>query len=139
MAEFKKYNAKGKEGQNLEITIASGPVIIENEKVLLVKHGKDDFWKFPGGKVNDNNSFSQNAIREANEELGIEVVLSGEPFVLAFTKDNEYVILIHYLAQRSGDISPASDIKEWQWFDVNDLPNDCAPNIAAAVQHFTNP
>jgi len=34
-----------------KLIIASGPVIIENGKVLLNKHGDDKFWKFLGGKV----------------------------------------------------------------------------------------
>jgi len=35
----------------LKIIIASGPVIVENNKVLLNQHGDTDFWKFCGGKV----------------------------------------------------------------------------------------
>ncbi len=36
---------------NTKIIIASGPVIVENSKVLLNQHGDTDFWKFCGGKV----------------------------------------------------------------------------------------
>ena len=32
------------------IIVASGPVIVENNKVLLNQHGDDNFWKFCGGK-----------------------------------------------------------------------------------------
>ena len=58
MAEFKHYKAIDNKGKNLEVTIASGPVIIKDGRVLLDKHD-DPFWKFPGGKVIDNNSFQE--------------------------------------------------------------------------------
>jgi 8-oxo-dGTP pyrophosphatase MutT (NUDIX family) len=35
------------------IIIASGPVIVENYKVLLNQHGDDSFWKFCGGRVEE--------------------------------------------------------------------------------------
>lgn len=39
--------------ENAKFIIASGPVIIENNKVLLNRHGEDDkakeYWKFVGG------------------------------------------------------------------------------------------
>ena len=34
----------------MSVIIVSGPVIVKNKKILLVKHG-DNFWKFCGGKV----------------------------------------------------------------------------------------
>jgi len=34
--------------------IASGPAIIENGKLLVIKDSKDDFYKLPGGKVKEN-------------------------------------------------------------------------------------
>jgi len=33
-----------------KIIIASGPVIVENNKVLLNQHGDTEFWKFCGGR-----------------------------------------------------------------------------------------
>ena len=141
MAEFKNFPGVTPDGNPIQLTIAAGPVIIEDNKVLLDKHGDDGFWKFPGGRLRDDNSPQENAIMEAKEELGIDVELKGEPFVLIFEKDDEgvkeYVVLIHYLATRQGEINPGSDIKEWKWIDINNLPQDCAPNIALVVQHFT--
>ena len=49
-----------------KIIIASGPVIVENGKVLLNKHGEDVFWKFCGGKVED---FEVGLIENAKKEV----------------------------------------------------------------------
>ena len=50
--------------------IASGPVIVENNKVLLNDHGDTDFWKFCGGGVKDTDfDLISAAKREAKEEI----------------------------------------------------------------------
>lgn len=141
MATFKSHPAISQDGKPLSVTIASGPVIIKDGQVLLDKHGDDEFWKFPGGKVYDNESFQQTAIREAREELGIDVVLSGDPCVLHFERlkngIKEQVILLHYLASFSGHVTPGRDVREWAWHSISNLPKDCAPNIKPVVHHFT--
>ncbi len=126
----------------MALTIATGPVIIQDGKVALVKHGDDTFWKFPGGRLFDDNSPRANAIREVKEELGVDVELSGDPAVLQFerTKNGvrEWVILIHYVAKIiGGEITPDAEVREWAWHDIANLPADCAPNIALAIAALT--
>lgn len=125
-----------------KIIIASGSVIVEDNKVLLNQHGDDNFWKFCGGKVEDyeKNLFAA-AEREAQEEMGIKLeVLNLEPFITWTYKlsNNEMidVLLVHYLAKRIGEIKPGADIREWQWFDINHLPDNLAPNILPTLKHF---
>lgn len=141
MTEFRHYNSIDESGKSVKLTIASGPVIIEKGKVSLDKHGEDDFWKFPGGAQKDNLSFQENTKKEVKAELGIEVELSGEPFVFAFERDykgvKEYVILIHYRAGRKDqEIKPRGDVREYVWHDVNNLPKGLAPNIMPVVKYF---
>ncbi|MCX6790897.1 MAG: NUDIX hydrolase [Candidatus Gribaldobacteria bacterium] len=122
-----------------KIIIVSGPVIVENGKVLLNKHGDTAFYKFCGGRVEDFDfSLIENAQREAKEEMGIEIeILDQRPLIMYSQKDGlTDVILVHYLARRLGEIKPGEDIREWGWFDVNDLPADLAPNIVPALRHF---
>ncbi len=77
-----------------KIIIASGPVIIENNKVLLNKHGDDNFWKFPGGKVENfdfkdwNNSLEEAAKREVKEEMGIGVKIINPLKTMMIPKPN---------------------------------------------------
>ncbi|MDP3244490.1 MAG: NUDIX domain-containing protein [bacterium] len=115
--------------------IASGPVIIENGKVLLNKHGKDNFWKFPGGEVEDfGKSLEAAAKREVKEELGIgiEIMFPLKPIMIK--KDGRVVVLIHWLAKRKGEIKLGKDIREWAWLDIKKLPKDCAPNVKEIVK-----
>ena len=126
----------------MNIIIASGPVIIENNKVLLNKHGDDNFWKFPGGRIDPVdygvdftdplNSLETACAREVKEEMDLEIKIIKPLKPMLVPKPNSsdtQVVLIHFLAERIGEIKPGSDIKEWNWFDLNDLPPDLAPNI----------
>lgn len=119
------------------IIIASGPVIIENEKVLLNKHGDDAFWKFVGGKVEDYSvSLEDCAKREVKEEMGLEIEIIRPLKPMMVEMPEKIVILIHYLANRIGEIKPGEDIKEWGWFDIHNLPKDTAPNIRPVIEEY---
>jgi len=125
-----------------KIIIASGPVIVEDNKVLLNKHGDTAFWKFCGGRVESyEQNLIKNAKREVREEMGIEIeIINEEPFITFSRKETEQglidIILVHFLAKRIGEIKPGADIREWQWLDLNNLPSDLGPNIILALKHF---
>jgi ADP-ribose pyrophosphatase YjhB (NUDIX family) len=119
------------------IIIASGPVIIEKNKVLLNKHGDDKFWKFVGGKAEDFSvSLEETAKREVKEEMGLEVELIRPLKPMLIEMPDKIVVLIHYLAERKGEIKPGEDIVEWDWFDIDNLPSDSAPNIEPVISEY---
>ena len=126
-----------------KIIIASGPVIVEDGKVLLNQHGDTEFWKFCGGRVEDFESdLIDNARREAKEEMGINIeILDENPLLIYTTKETPEgkadVILVHYLAKRIGEIEPGADIREWKWIPLAELEKEnLAPNILPALRHF---
>jgi len=116
--------------------IASGPVIIEDGKVLLNKEKKEygsDLWMFPGGMVEDFDiPLEETCRREVMEEMGIDVKII-KPLqtrvVHRIGKEESIAVLVHFLAERIGEINPGPQTSEWGWFDINDLPPDCAPNV----------
>ena len=124
------------------IIIASGPVIVEDGKVLLNKHGDTPFWKFCGGRVEDgdDNLFAA-AKRRAKEEVGAGLELLNEDPFFSYTKTKEGdkekdVVLVHFLAKRLGEVVPGKGIREVEWLEINNLPEDLAPNIIPALKHF---
>ena len=126
----------------LMIIIASGPVIVEDNKVLLNQHGDTNFWKFCGGKVEDyEGNLIENASREVKEEMGIGIeILDENPFITFTRKETPEgkidIILVHFNAKRIGEIKPGEDIREWGWFALDSLPEDLGPNIIPALRHF---
>jgi 8-oxo-dGTP pyrophosphatase MutT (NUDIX family) len=125
-----------------KIIIAAGPVIVEDGKVLLNKHGDTPFWKFCGGRVEDYDlDLIECAKREVKEEMGIDVkILDQEPFITFTRKETKQgvmdVILVHFLAERIGEIKPGDDIYDWDWHDLGLLPEDLGPNIIPVLRHF---
>jgi nucleoside triphosphatase len=125
------------------LVIASGSVIVRDNKILLVKHG-DVFWKFCGGKVDyvNGESLDSAAKREAKEELDLEInIINSEPFLLYTAKENSDslvdIILVHYLADFSGEIRPGKDIEQWAWINLDSLDKeDLAPNIIPTLEYF---
>jgi len=130
---------------NAKFIVASGPVIIEDGKVLLNRHGDDNLWKFPGGRVESadfdsgRDALEMACKRESKEEMGIDVEII-RPFKTLMVphpeKSDTIIILVHYLAKRIGEIKAGADIKEYDWFDLNNLPDNCAPNIKTIVEEF---
>lgn len=126
-----------------KIIIASGPVIVENNKVLLNKHGEDNFWKFCGGRVEENeNNLKDAAKREVREEMNLDIeILDDEPYFFYTEKEIDgekvSVILAHFLAKRLNEPTPGDDIREWDWIDINKLDKEnLAPNIKPVLTHF---
>lgn len=125
-----------------KIIIASGPVLVEDNKVLLNQHGDTTFWKFCGGRVEDFEAdLIGNAKREVKEEMGIEIeILDEKPFLLHTLKETPEgkidVILVHYLSKRIGEIKPGADIRKWDWLNIDNLPENLAPNIIPTLKHF---
>jgi ADP-ribose pyrophosphatase YjhB (NUDIX family) len=125
------------------IIIASGPVIVENNKVLLNKDEKDDFWKFCGGRTEESDvNLKDTAKREIKEEMGLEVeILDNDPYFFYTEKDRDRaavsIVLVHFLAKRIGEVIPGQEIKEWRWLDINDLDREnLAPNIKPTLKYF---
>lgn len=132
--------------------IASGPVIIQLrdgvEKTLLVKHGDKPLeelkWKFCGGKILQGTNLEENAIREAKEEIGVDVklikplkpIIAWQEVPEINSQLPEAIVLIHYLATINEEPVKGEKILAMDWFDINNLPDDCAMNIKPVIQNY---
>jgi len=123
------------------LLVVSGPVIVENDKVLLDRDYKEDLWKFCGGRTKEDESLVDTAKRRSKEELGIEIeILNENPFFTYAIKETPEgksdVILVHFLAKRIEEIKPGEDIRKWGWFDLDNLPENLGLNIIPALKYF---
>ena len=126
-----------------KLIIVSGPVIVKDEKVLLDISSEDDFWKFCGGKVKQEETLIAGAKRRAKEELNIDIeIINDTPFLLYTNKnigdEKVDIILSHYLAKITSDeIVPGEGVEKYKWIPISELNNyKIAPNIIPALKHF---
>lgn len=124
--------------------IASGPVIIEKGKLLVNKDNKDDFYKLPGGTIEEGIEDLEEAChRETKEENNaeIEIIRPLHPMILwknPQTKEAMTILLIHYLAKlKNRTIKPMPPIKEVRWLDIKEMKagkHKIAPNIKFLIE-----
>jgi ADP-ribose pyrophosphatase YjhB (NUDIX family) len=125
--------------------IAAGPVIIEEQDgqkmALLNKHKQtsekpNPKWQFCGGEMEDFDAgLEETAKRECQEEMGIEIEIEKLLDVLVQKRDDgSLVILVHYLAKRIGEIKPGDEIEDWNWFPLDQLPENIAPNVKPILE-----
>ena len=124
----------------MKYIIASGPVIIERGKLLVNKDDKDDFYKLPGGTIEEGiESLEEACHRETKEENNgsIKIIKPLSPMILwknPQSGEKMCIVLIHYKAKllNKKDIYPVPPIKEVKWLDISSIKKGkyyVAPNI----------
>ena len=109
-------------------------VLIERDgKVLLVRRGHPPYlgdWMLPAGFVEYGEDASETAVREAEEECGVLVTVSGTPGVHFGTDDprNPGYLLVYRAALVDPDAVPVAgdDAAACAWFGHDDLPANIA-------------
>lgn len=81
--------------------IRAGIVLIKDNKVALIERHRAGlhYFVFPGGGVDEGESPEQAAIREAMEELGIEVAIKQKVAEIHLGQKSKH---IYFLAQQTG-------------------------------------
>ncbi len=74
----------------------AGIVLIEDSKVALIERHRAglDYFVFPGGGVNEGETPEQAAIREAMEELGIEVAIKQKVAEIHFGRTSRQIYFL---------------------------------------------
>jgi len=123
-----------------KFVIASGPVIIEEGKLLVNKDNKDDFYKLPGGTVEVGDSLIDACLRESKEEnnINVEIIKPLNSMVIyknPQTKEAMTILLIHYEAKIKNieDMKPIPPIKEVKWLNIEEI-KEGKHNIASNIK-----
>jgi 8-oxo-dGTP pyrophosphatase MutT (NUDIX family) len=78
----------------------AGIILIEENKLALIERHRQGrhYFSFPGGGIDADETPEQAAIREAKEELGIEVVIKQKIAEIVFHENRQH----YFLAERIG-------------------------------------
>jgi mutator protein MutT len=113
----------------------AGVVLIEDDKVALIERHRAglDYYVFPGGGMDLGETPEQAAVREAQEELGVEVAIIRELAIIHFDQSTQ----VYYLVERvSGEFGtgtgeeftdadpsdPHEGIYVPVWMPIDELP-----------------
>jgi 8-oxo-dGTP diphosphatase len=110
---------------------AAGALVIENNKILLVKrahHPKRGWWGLPAGFIEWEEHPEQTAIREVAEETGYQIKLDSFFGVYSGNDDpRTNALLILYIASiGGGQLRAGDDADEARFFDFDALPENIA-------------
>ena len=92
-------------------------IVKQDDKILMVQEGWGNvkgMWNFPAGHLDDGENLYEGAIREAKEETGYDVKLTGLVNIQNVLYDDRHVILIVFAAEIVG-----GEVK----FDKNEIMN----------------
>jgi 8-oxo-dGTP pyrophosphatase MutT (NUDIX family) len=114
--------------------------VVHKDTVLVRKHEKYHLWLGVGGHIELAEDPNQAAVREVKEEVGVEVVLVGNPLHPTtgdgrytqlippkylnrhFVNDtHEHVDLIYFATSKSNIVVPENATDEWRWFTQEEL------------------
>ena len=109
----------------------AGNLIVQDGKILLLYREDEEHWEVPGGKVEEEESPTEAAVREAKEEIGVEVELKKPFYTGEFQKDGEMFLWNGYIASMNGKPEIVEDkFTELEWFEGSELEEiDLAPNL----------
>lgn len=101
-------------------------IIIEKDgKYLLIKRKDNekkehkDNWECAGGKIENNESFNEAAIREVKEETNLDIEIKR---IIKEIKNNEKVSAVVFLAKpKSSNVKLSEEHSNFGWFTYEEL------------------
>lgn len=124
---------------NKKVGVGFGLMLLRDGKVLLGRRHEDPAkadsdlhgegsWTMPGGGMEYGESFEKTIIRELEEETSIKVK-KEDLKLISITNDigtEAHYITIGFLCEKfegEAQVMEPDEITEWQWFDLNNLPD----------------
>ena len=112
----------------MKINLVSCCILQKQNKFLVSKRLSSkifaNFWEFPGGKLEKNESFHNAIIRELYEELGIRVKkksLTNLDIITHKYKKNEITVLGIFFLNKWSGIVKSREGQEIKWLHISEI------------------
>lgn len=123
------------------MTLGTRVMLVDGDKVLLVRHAYVPGWQFPGGGVGPGETIEHAGARETLEETGYRVIGSMALFGLyhnsSTVTDRDHVAF--YVAktfEKAFERQPDYEIAEIGWFDRHALPEKVTPATSQRIDEY---
>jgi len=108
--------------------VGAGALVEKDGRVVLVRRGvepKLGYWSLPSGYVEADEMAEEAAVREMEEETGLQIEIDDLLGVYSFGGEPQTGVLILYSAHPvGGELRPGDDAQAVQAFDPSDMPPD---------------
>jgi len=122
-------------------------ILMEKNRILLSRRYNtgyfDNYYSFPAGHLDGEETLKQAMIRESKEEVGI--VLDSSDLELVHTMNrkisgNERIDFFFTAKKWQGELKIMEPEKcdDLSWFELNNLPNNIIPYVKQAIDSFLN-
>ena len=112
----------------LNPVVGAGALVEKDGRVVLVRRGvapKAGYWSLPAGYVEADEMAEEAAVREMQEETGLEIEIDDLLGVYSFGKEPQTGVLILYSANAiGGELRAGDDAQEVRTFDPGGMPPD---------------
>jgi len=123
---------------------AHGMIIIQENKLLVTKDNKDDFYKIPGGQPREKENGEETAKRRLTEETGLIGTIKKQLSTKKLdknptTKEPMKINLFHYKGKLKNYSENYNDYIhnrfKVKWIPINELQDyNIAPNITYLIK-----
>ena len=110
-----------------------------NRPIVLIERKNPPYgWAIPGGFMDVGERLETAAIREAKEEVCLDVTLKALLGMYSDPKrdDRSHTVTAVYVAEATGEPQAADDAKNLQIFDIDDLPTELAFDHAQVLEDY---
>jgi 8-oxo-dGTP diphosphatase len=106
----------------LRVVRAAGGIVVRDGRVLLVHRPKYDDWTLPKGKAEAGESDQDCALREVQEETGLECELGRELGTTEYIDSRGRPKRVRWWLMRplGGEFVPDREVDEIRWLDVEE-------------------
>ncbi|WP_338720501.1 NUDIX domain-containing protein [Devosia sp. XK-2] len=123
------------------MTVGTRVMVVDGDKVLLIRHTYVPGWQFPGGGVGPGETFAEAGARETLEETGYRVTGPMELFGLyhntsPVTNRDHVAFYVAKSFAHEFERKPDHEIAEVGWFDRHDLPEKVTPATSQRIDEY---
>ena len=119
------------------MTIGTRVMLVDGNKVFLIRHTFVPGWQFPGGGVDPGETIESAARRELLEETGYKATGALELFGIYHNKiatNRDHVALyVGRQFEQQFEFRPNREIAEAAWFDKAALPEKITPATSQRI------
>ena len=107
------------------MTSVVAAIIKRDNQFLIVQRNRKKHlglkWEFPGGKVQENETFEEALLREINEELNITINIHEKIAHEKYKDDKIDIVLYYYLCSFKSGTMELNEHEDFAWVEKKDF------------------